>query len=405
MIDLFAGCGGLTEGFEQTGLYSTIACVDWEAVPCHTLARRLQSKWGYVDAEKRVVTFDIQRSKELVTGWHDDPIYNAGTGLDGLVAECQGIDIVMGGPPCQAYSMAGRIRDEFGMHYDYRNYLFESYLSIVGHLKPKAILFENVPGILSAKPGGVNIINRIQTAFSDTGYELIGDIRKFANIDFTSFGIPQRRSRIVLVGLRKSDFTGDRQYVLQTFYDGILDSYKKEGRSSVRHAIGDLPRFIPAGSDYMIGRRRFSHQPRESSIANHVPRYHNRRDIEIFRELAEDIELGEDKYGSIESLQRLYTARTGRISNVHKYYVLRWNEPSNTIPAHLYKDGLRHIHPDSNQARTITVREAARLQTFDDDFEFMGGLTDQYKMVGNAVPPLFARVLGFALHELMVKFL
>ena len=82
------------------------------------------------------------------------------------------------------------------------------------------------------------------------------------------------------------------------------------------------------------------------------------------------------------------------MSNVHKYHVIRWDEPSNLIPAHLYKDGLRHIHPDSKQLRTITVREAARLQTFDDDYVFEGSNVETYKMIGNAVPPIMANHLA-----------
>jgi DNA (cytosine-5)-methyltransferase 1 len=100
----------------------------------------------------------------------------------------------------------------------------------------------------------------------------------------------------------------------------------------------------------------------------------------------------------------LYFKITGKRSNIHKYHVLKWNKPSNTIPAHLYKDGLRHIHPDSKQARSITVREAARLQSFDDDFEFTGSLTDQYKMVGNAVPPKFAEAIALAFYEFLIKY-
>ena len=88
---------------------------------------------------------------------------------------------------------------------------------------------------------------------------------------------------------------------------------------------------------------------------------------------------------------------TGKTSNVHKYHVLRSDRPSNTIPAHLYKDGLRHIHPDSEQARSITVREAARLQSFGDDFIFLGSVGDQYKMIGNAVPPLLGKAIGKAI--------
>ena len=95
---------------------------------------------------------------------------------------------------------------------------------------------------------------------------------------------------------------------------------------------------------------------------------------------------------------------TGHKSNIHKYYVLRKNEPSNTIPAHLFKDGMRHIHPDPEQARSITVREAARLQTFDDDYEFLGPRMYQYKMIGNAVPPKFAKVIAKALYRLISKY-
>ena len=92
---------------------------------------------------------------------------------------------------------------------------------------------------------------------------------------------------------------------------------------------------------------------------------------------------------------------TGKTSNIHKYYVLRWDEPSNLIPAHLYKDGLRHIHPDPEQARTITVREAARLQTFPDDYIFNCSQTDAFKMIGNAVPPLFAKKVAYAVYHLI----
>lgn len=147
--------------------------------------------------------------------------------------------------------------------------------------------------------------------------------------------------------------------------------------------------------------RNFSHSPFAADISNHVPRFHNLRDIETFRMLAEDIETGTCEYVSTERLKELYTEQTGKKSNIHKYYVLRRNEPSNTIPAHLYKDGMRHIHPDSRQARSITVREAARLQTFDDDYMFTGSMGAQYKMIGNAVPPKFAEILSSALAKVI----
>ena len=127
---------------------------------------------------------------------------------------------------------------------------------------------------------------------------------------------------------------------------------------------------------------------------NHEPRKHSERDIEIFKMLTEDILSGAEKYISSKALIQLYKEKTGKDSKFHKYNVIREDKPSNTIPAHLYKDGLRHIHPDPKQARTITVREAARIQTFDDDFEFLGSRGDQYKMIGNAVPPQFSKIIA-----------
>ena len=166
-IDLFAGCGGLTEGFAQTGLFETCACVEWESAQCRNLKKRLRDKWNIFDADDRVIRFDIQRTEELLHGFKDEE-YGTSKGLIQLVGNQ--LDLVIGGPPCQAYSVAGRIRDEFGMRNDYRNYLFESYLRVVQFFKPKAFVFENVPGILSAKPGDRTIVEMIQEQFSQAGY-------------------------------------------------------------------------------------------------------------------------------------------------------------------------------------------------------------------------------------------
>ena len=111
---------------------------------------------------------------------------------------------------------------------------------------------------------------------------------------------------------------------------------------------------------------------------------------------------GEEKYISSKALIKLYKEKTGKSSKFHKYHVIREDKPSNTIPAHLYKDGLRHIHPDPNQARSITVREAARIQSFEDDFEFLGSKGDQYKMIGNAVPPNFSKLIAETIFKLNI---
>jgi len=395
-IDLFAGCGGLTEGFEMTGLYETVAGVEWDKSAKDTLAERLK-QLGYYDADKRIVRFDIRRTKELLSGWENDPLYLSSPGLDAIVGERGGaVDIIVGGPPCQAYSIAGRIRDKNGMNDDYRNFLFESYVKLVDHFQPAAFIFENVPGMLSAQPGGVSIITRIKAAFASIGYSIVDDSRRYAMVDASEYGVPQNRTRVILLGLRNESFSGDIQSLLVDFYRIILPTYKKDKKTTVAEAIDDLPKFY-----VRYDKDGVRYWPKSTAVANHVPRYHSARDIAIFRELALDASRLIREYGSVESLKQLYTRVTGRVSSVHKYNVLNWNSQSNTIVAHLYKDGLRHIHPDPEQARSITVREAARLQSFPDNFIFMGPVGDQYKMIGNAVPPLLAQALGGALADFL----
>ena len=411
-IDLFAGCGGLMDGFLQEGSYNTLACVEWEKYPCQTLSKRLKVRWKHNNADKEVVRFDIQRTEELIYGF-DDPEYGKNDGLEKLIGE-KPVDVVIGGPPCQAYSLAGRIRDPHGMRDDYRNYLFESYIRILDHFKPKFFVFENVMGMLSAAPDGTPIVDKIHKAFGEAGYEVIDNFKN-AVYDVADFGIPQHRKRIIILGVRKDYFikksegitVDSAKAILSEFYDVIMPSYKEKAKPrTVRDAIGDLPVILPSSQVIRKNGHKYSHTPIESKeFMNHSPRFHSERDQGVFKLLCEDLESGRREYVTTDALKALYTKVTGRVSNIHKYYVLRWDEQSNTIPAHLYKDGMRHIHPDSKQARSITVREAARLQTFADDFEFLGPTMAQYKMIGNAVPSDFAKVIAEGLHKILSKYM
>ena len=297
----------------------------------------------------------------MLGGFTDD-VYGSHVGLDALVGD-KDVDVIIGGPPCQAYSLAGRIRDEHGMRNDYRNYLFESYIKVVEHYKPKFFIFENVVGLLSAAPDGTPIKDKIQHAFEDAGYKVISDFKN-ALFDVADFGVPQHRKRIIILGVRDDirNPSGLSEEILNDFYTEILPKYKVSKWKSVSEAIGDLPKLYPLPEVIKGNRAKFSHGPIEcEGVLNHTARFHNQRDIEIFRFLEEDIKSGRCEYTSTEKLKELYTKKTGKVSNIHKYYVLRNDEPSNTIPAHLYKDGMRHIHPDPEQVSSITLREAARL--------------------------------------------
>ena len=395
MIDLFAGCGGLEDGFLQSGLYDDVAAVEWLKPQVNTLVKRLNTKWGVQDAADRVMHFDIQREEELFTGWQDEE-FGSGKGLDYFVNQAGGIDLIIGGPPCQAYSVAGRVRDENGMRNDYRNYLFEHYLNVVNRYRPKVFVFENVPGILSAAPDGTPITDLIRKGFSNIGYEIIEDLRK-AKVNASDYSVPQNRERMIIVGVDAKRFS-NIAIALEKFYTEFLPRYRGNKVFTVKDAIGDLPACYPYFDDVHHSKRK-SHSTPECNVTWHKPRYHNLRDMDTFRTLAEDIESGNREYDS-KKISELYEEKIGSKSPIHRYHVLESDLPSTTIIAHLYKDGNRFIHYDSKQCRSLTVRETARLQSFDDDFDFVGSQGNAYQMIGNAVPPKLAKAVSLAVADL-----
>ena len=401
MLDLFAGCGGLTDGFMQTGCYNDIAAVEWKEPQVRTLRNRLLNKWKKTNAEESVLHFDIQREDELFGGWSNDPVFGDSKGLDYYVNEASGIDIIIGGPPCQAYSVAGRVRDEHGMEDDYRNFLFEHYLSIVDRYRPDLFIFENVPGILSAAPHGKKVSEIIPKEFAKKGYIITNDLSN-AIVNAADYNVPQNRKRVIMVGINKEVFGGiDIQAMLKDFYENILPSHK--GKTiTVRQAIGDLPK-LEAYWDEEHHSKRISHSTPSCDLTWHQPRYNNTRDMDTYKTLAEDIESGKREYDS-KKISELYEEKIGSKSPIHRYHVLDPDQPSTTIIAHLHKDGNRFIHYDSKQARSITPREAGLLQSFDKDFEFLGARGSVYEMIGNAVPPQLAKALAESIVELLKKY-
>ncbi|RXH53189.1 DNA cytosine methyltransferase [Kurthia gibsonii] len=403
-LDLFAGCGGLSDGFLQTEMYEEVAAVEWLKPQVNTLKNRLQKKWGVSNVDRSVLHFDIQREEELFHGWENDKEFGDGVGLDKLVEEAEGIDIVIGGPPCQAYSIAGRVRDKNGMANDYRNYLFEHYLNVVSRYQPKLFVFENVPGMLSAKPGSgdVHVTDLVRSGFDSIGYEIIDNLKE-AVVNASDFGVPQNRKRVIIIGVRKDipSIDNKHQEILQNFYNIYLNNVKVEKAQTVEDAINDLQKFKPVQSD---PKKKIAYEMIENSgleLNWHTPRYHSERDKGIFKLLAKDIEDGTNLYTNSKEISKLYEEKIGSKSPIHRYHVLRRNQPSTTIIAHLYKDGNRFIHYDSDQSRTLTPREAARLQSFDDDFEFLGARGAVYQMIGNAVPPLLAKKIALAVRSVI----
>lgn len=389
-IDLFAGCGGLSEGFYRQG-FKALAHVEIDHWACETLRTRMRY-YKYKDIDKEVIEHDITS---------DDIIERLDKAVNG-----QEVDIIIGGPPCQAYSTAGRVRDAKGMASDARNYLFESYVNILGYYKPKIFVFENVTGILSAQVDGSLIFPKVLSALGKD-YNVIGDPDILVH-NTAEYGVPQLRKRVIIIGVRKDikkDVIDIYKDVKKTHWlpeSNVEDRLKKERFVDVAQALGDLPPVepgcdastkefnYPCNNDFL---RRVG-KPGINPLMDHVARKHNDLDRERFRVMIAN----HWSFGELRKKMPQYEHEHARVFD-NSYVVQWWNLPSKTILAHIHKDGFQFIHPDGAQARSFTVREAARIQSFPDDFEFKGSRGEKYKQIGNAVPPLFAEALAISIKK------
>ena len=384
-IDLFAGCGGLSEGFYRKG-YKALLHLEIAPAACKTLKTRMKHhNYSNDEIENAVLCADITS--------------------DGIIEEIDSrihekVDLIIGGPPCQAFSSAGRAQSPDSMNSDPRNYLFENYLQILNHIRPKMFIFENVKGILSAKPKGVRIFDTIVREMGKT-YNIVDD-PTILLLNAADYGVPQIRKRVIIIGIRK-----DINYIdIKDVYADIIKTHsdiddRLPNYITVGEAILDLPKLNPGEGvekqDILKTRKMNDYLKRISSptcpIYNHVARKHNDLDRERYRILSAN------KNWQLKDLQKI---RPDLIHHDPKHFGNRYtvqesNKPGKTVVAHLYKDGNLFIHPDSEQARTFTVREAARIQSFPDDFVFEGSRTEQYRQVGNAVPPLMAEAFATTL--------
>lgn len=401
-IDLFAGCGGLSEGFMESRHFKGIAHIEWEYPMVQTLRNRLITKWHESDeqAQKRVILFDIQRTDELLNGYWTQETkdlyakYNSLEAQKGLKHLINGdsVDLIIGGPPCQAYSIHGRATDKNSMQDDYRNYLFESFVKVVDDIKPKAFIFENVTGMLSAKPGGKPVVERIYKAVSEIGYTIL-EPQKFKDAVYNAYdySVPQNRERVILCGVRNGSGLS-----IADFYNALSMS-KSSKHLTVRDAIGGLPPIFPLKKIEKVKGRNVSHYATDESDPFHLPRHCSSRDIQVFRDwIANDM----NKCSQQEAIE-FYKKVTGKETLYRKYRNLEWDKPSPTVVAHLQKDGFMFIHPDIEQARFITIREAALLMSFPKDFEFVGNRAYCYKMIGNAVPVNFAKAIADSIYKII----
>jgi len=379
VADVFSGAGGMTNGFVRAGFrVAFVADGDPNAIDT------LEVNHPSISAE-RILRGDIrsvpsERFRRL---------------------SLRAVDVVVGGPPCQGFSIAGaRTRTNVNgctFKDDPRNELYREFLRVVSVVKPKVVLMENVPGILSARDG--LYVEQILEDFAGLNPPYVVRI---IVVQASHFGIPQNRRRVFFVGVKGS---ATAEGFLDAFM-GRLETFKSLGVPPVSlwSAIEDLPP-IQAGQGSEVvratplrGRRtRYRALVCDGSrfVFNHKARRHNPRDLELYGLLKP----GEIGWHAIVKYNRPDLMVYRNDMWLDKYRRLREDEPSPTIVAHLARMGNMFIHP--RIPRGITVREAARVQSFRDDFIFVGTFGRQFRMIGNAVPPLLSFVIATCLKELL----
>jgi DNA (cytosine-5)-methyltransferase 1 len=379
-IDLFCGCGGFSLGFIRAG-FTPLAAIDNDAIAIKTLRTNLP-QFQHV-LEEDLTRFAPESLRATI-----------GATL---------IDVIVGGPPCQGFSTA-RQRD--GANHgtdrlvpDERRDLYREFLRFVAFFQPKVFVIENVPGIRSAA-GGYHY-TRIQKLGRSLGYRMHTQTE-----DASRLGLPQKRRRQLIFGVRRD--------ISKYFLPALYLSERSSPGVSLGVALGDLPA-LQAGEgnhemEYDIGLRR-SHIGSSAQagkylkdvleidkapiLTNHVSRPHSARDLRDFARLRE----GENSSTAIRRHGTAFEFPYDKATFKDRFTRQSRSALCSTIVAHLAKDGLMFIHPTQN--RSLTPREAARIQSFPDWFEFPRARTHAFRLIGNAVPPLVGECIGLAVRKFL----
>lgn len=397
-IDLFAGAGGLSEGFIQAG-FNSVAHVEMNEFAAKTLETR--NAYYYLKETNNLILYKKYISGEISrnTFMQQIPYYITESIINETMSDktlpsifrtidiimkkknINKIDVIVGGPPCQAYSLVGRAQSshmKLPMSEDPRNDLYIIYARFLKKYKPKMFVFENVMGIESANAG--TTWKKIKKRLRQVGY-IIG----YSEQNAKDFGVLQNRKRMIIVGWRK-----DSIYSYPIFENN-------ESTAIVKDLLDDLPSLFPSQcattykgppTQYIIEK---GIRTEEDILSLHKARPNIKRDIDIYIRAITLWNKNHLRLNYNDLPEELKTHKN-RNSFVDRFKVVEGNDHlCHTILSHLSKDGHYFIHPDIKQHRSITVREAARIQSFPDNYFFEGPRTSQFVQVGNAVPPLMAK--------------
>ena len=401
-IDLFAGAGGLSEGFLRAG-YEPIAHVEMNKEACDTLRTRncyyyllsqgeeslyyaylkgeitRKELYSYVPSEVVDSIINVEISDATINSTFDK--------IDKL-ANGRKVDFIIGGPPCQAYSLLGRHNK--GMEDDPRTLLYLQYGKFLKRFNPLGFVFENVPGLLSAKKG--EHFKNLQIYFDEIGYKV-----HYRMLDASNYGVLQGRKRLIIIGWRKNEDFGYPEIpihrVSATVNDILEDLPTLYAGDSISVAC-----YANDGSAYL--KESGIRQDGVDFVTQNFARKVNATDAAIY---AYAIQNWNDKHVRIKYTdlpKQLQTQRNNR-SFLDRFKVVDGNGYAHTIVAHLSKDGHYYIHPDIRYKRSLSVREAARIQSFPDNFYFEGSRSAIFKQIGNAVPPLMAEAIASALQNML----
>lgn len=396
IIDLFAGAGGLSEGFRQEGC-EIVAHVEMDKSACNTLRTREAFYYLkennllhiYKDYLLKNINRDVLYSntpqtvlnRVIEAEINNKTIPIIFSRIDELLGE-DTVDLIIGGPPCQAYSTAGISRDPNRMKNDPRNYFYRYYIRFLRKYQPKMFVFENVRGILTAQEG--RVFKNIRRNLSNAGYRM-----DYRILNAKDFGVSQIRERVIIIGWKKE---------LEFQYP---DFNLEIEPPTIRDLFIDLPK-IKAGEsingegEYYLEKNIAIPSIRTEDwnlLTQHIARPNNDKDLRIYRLVVETW----NKEGRLLKYNELpleLKTHKNDASFLDRFKMVRYEALAHTIVAHIAKDGHHFIHPDIEQNRSLSVREAARIQSFPDDFYFEDSRSAAFKQIGNAVPPLMAKEIA-----------